>query len=74
METFARLKKLRLTRSAGGRPYRLTVAGARAVNAQFDNQWEPVRWANTQPKRSRMAIRDRLAGNQTDRQMYFSSR
>ncbi len=38
LPVFERLKRRRLIKSVGGRPYRVTHAGLRAVNAQHDNR------------------------------------
>lgn len=38
MEVFLRLRKRRLIRSSGGRPYRITMKGRLNVRAQLDNR------------------------------------
>ena len=38
LELFGRLKRRRLIKSVGGRPYRVTRLGIRSVNPQHDNR------------------------------------
>ena len=38
LDVFTRLRKLRLIRSQGGAPYRITRRGVEAVRAQLDNR------------------------------------